>query len=314
MENEIVIKRLSIIKLLYKIGVNQSYQNELTAFFSILSFHDSVEMFLKLAASMRDIQDQSRFMDYWDKMPELSLKESMRGLNNSRVNLKHKGLVPGKLEIEAARVHTKDFFEQHTELIFGVSFENISLFNLVTYEKPRVYLSAAQTSLDTGQTEVCIEEVTKAFYELLYCYNENKKDWSGKTPSEVVKIISPHDLFGDIFERKEFSALSNLVDRINDNHASLEAALEIISLGIDYRKYSKFKILTPVCHRFENGNFHMELLGNKNWSKEHCQFLIDFVLESAFRLQEVDYAFDNLDITTFELEIIENKNPTSNLK
>ncbi len=314
MENEIVIKRLSIIKLLYKIGINQSHQNELTSFFCILSFHDSIEMFLQLAASVRNIPDQQKFIDYWDKIPVLTLKETMRGLNNSRVNLKHRGLVPGKLEVEAARVHTTEFFNQNTPLLFGITFDSISLFNLIKYEKPREFLAASQIFLDEGKVDSCIEEVTKAFYELLFCYKEDKKDWAGRSALDIVKTISPHDLFGDAFERKALKALETVVDKINENYKSIATALEIISLGLDYRKYSKFKILTPVCHRFDNGEFHLELYGDKNWSKEHCQFLIDFVLESAFKLQEVEYAFDNLDITTFELELIEDDEPSSDTK
>ncbi len=47
---QILIRRLSIAKYLYKLGVEQSLQSEHFAFTCLLSFHDSVEMYLKIAA------------------------------------------------------------------------------------------------------------------------------------------------------------------------------------------------------------------------------------------------------------------------
>lgn len=85
MKKEILIKRLSIIKLLYHIGYEQSKQSESIAFYSILSFHDSIEMFLKLACELKNIQaDKLSFIEYWDKLPNLTLKEEMRAFNARR--------------------------------------------------------------------------------------------------------------------------------------------------------------------------------------------------------------------------------------
>lgn len=38
------------------------------------------------------MKGENVFMDYWNKIPELTLKESMRILKERRVNIKHKGL------------------------------------------------------------------------------------------------------------------------------------------------------------------------------------------------------------------------------
>lgn len=81
---EMLIKRLSTIKLLYKIGLNLSYQNENVAFFSALTFHDSIEMFLTLAAEHNDINsDHFKFLEYWKHLT-LTMKGNMNALNNRR--------------------------------------------------------------------------------------------------------------------------------------------------------------------------------------------------------------------------------------
>ena len=246
MDREILIKRLSIIKLLYRIGIDQSRSSELTSFFSILSFHDSIEMFLKLAAEKKGKSDCQHFMDYWDRIPELTLKETLRNLNSRRVNLKHKGLIPGKIEIATSRVNATDFFEQNTPIIFGLQFSEISLFDLIKFTKPKEYLINAQNGLDTNKIDTCIEEVTKAFYELLYEYKKNKRDWVDKTHFDLVESISyPSKRYSFNDETKDDKILEELFKKVNTNFEKLENAMEVISLGLDYRKYIKFKILTP---------------------------------------------------------------------
>ena len=56
LNREIIIKRLALIKHLYRIGAEQSRQLETIASFSILSLHDSIEMFLKLLAEHKKHQ------------------------------------------------------------------------------------------------------------------------------------------------------------------------------------------------------------------------------------------------------------------
>lgn len=92
LDKEIIIRRLAIIKYLYNLGAQQSMQVDMVAGFSILSFHDCAEMFLLLVAENKGMKGENVFMDYWNKIPELTLKESMRILKERRVNIKHKGL------------------------------------------------------------------------------------------------------------------------------------------------------------------------------------------------------------------------------
>ena len=173
---EQLLKRLSIIKLLYKIGIEQSKQSEATSFFSILCFHDSIEMFLRLAAEHKGVNAEGlSFIQYWDKIPKLTLKESLRNLNQRRVNIKHKGLIPAKVEIESSGVNTSDFFEQNTPLIFGYKFEEVALIELIKFEKTKESLKEAQVAVDDNKMKDSIQPVTRAFYELLNDYKESKR-------------------------------------------------------------------------------------------------------------------------------------------
>ncbi len=134
LDKEIIIRRLAIIKYLYNIGIQQSMQVDTIAGFSILSFHDCAEMFLLLVAENKGIKASETFMDYWDKCPELTLKESMKSLKDRRVSIKHKGQFPSKSDIEISRITMSNFMEENTSIQFGLEFKDISVSNLISFK------------------------------------------------------------------------------------------------------------------------------------------------------------------------------------
>jgi hypothetical protein len=252
LNSEILIKRLSYIKQLYNIGVNQSYQHESFAVFSILAFHDSIEMFLKLLAEHKGINTKNlNFLDYWEKIEDLTLKESMRNLNSRRVNIKHKGLLPAKSEIELSRVNTFDFFDQNTKYQFGVDFHEISLVNLISFSQVKEYLQKAESAIKNRKFEESVENSAYAFDELLYTYERNKSLW-GKSPfyfGRSTKFLNSFSLGLSNRKKGEFGDLDKFIDTVTESIDALQKAVKITSLGIDYKEYAKFNILTPKITR-----------------------------------------------------------------
>lgn len=300
LNNQLLYKRLSLIKQLINIGVEQSHQSESIAVFSLLAFHDSIEMFLKLLCEHRDFKaEKIDFMKYWDLIPELSSKESMRSLNSRRVNLKHKGLLPAKSDIEISRVNTVDFFEQNTFPQFGINFSDISLIGLVTYINVKKYLELSQEFLNNDNSEQCIENVAFAFDELIFTYEGNKSHW--QSPFHFGKNMSfqTSSFMGLKNTRfSEFEKLGRFVDDVNDSLKGIQKAIKINCLGIDYKEYIKFDHLTPYITRSYSGELKAELWGKKKWTKENCQYCIDFVIKAALKLQEFDFDINSLEEDT----------------
>ena len=83
--DELTTKRLAVIKQLYRQGVNQSYDTEPMNGFSLLSFHDSVEMFMKLCAEQKGVKiDRNvNFGDYFTKLPDLQCSATMNNFNSN---------------------------------------------------------------------------------------------------------------------------------------------------------------------------------------------------------------------------------------
>ncbi|MES2573948.1 MAG: hypothetical protein V4572_03315 [Bacteroidota bacterium] len=297
MNNEILLRRLSIIKLLFKSGLEQSKQSESISFFSILSFHDSIEMFLKLACEYKQIKSEKlSFIEYWDSLPHLTLKESMRNLNSRRVNLKHKGLVPAKIEVEASRINTIDFFEQNTKNTFGIEFNEISLLNLIKFEKTKKLLILSEEELHKTNFKESIKNTTIAFEELLDEYKENKIGTWDKNLFNFPNRIRLSSSFNSRYNKdNKDNRLEDVVKSMNDKFDHLERALEIISFGFDFKKYSKFKMLCSDFYKTSNGDY---LFYGKeeenNFNYENSQFCLDFILECSLKLQEFDYENPNI--------------------
>jgi hypothetical protein len=292
MKDEILLKRLSIIKLLYKIGLEQSKQSESISFFSILAFHDSIEMFLKLACENKQIKSEKlSFIEYWDSLNHLTLKESMRNLNSRRVNLKHKGLIPARIEIETSRVNTTDFFEQNTKTTFGIEFSEISLLELIKFEKVKSLLKIAQEKLNVKDYENSYLNAVISFEELLSEYKLNKVERYTKNlfdfPKRIIIDSSSNSWRDNDGKDKR---LDDVVKKVNEKFEHLERALEVVSFGFDFRKYSKFKMLSPEFYKNSSGNYQFYNYKDKiKFSEENCEFGIDFVIECCLKLQEFDY-------------------------
>lgn len=292
LNDEMLIKRLALIKYLYSIGLEQSRQIETLASFSILSFHDSIEMFLNLIAEHLGIKTENcRFLEYWDKIPRLTLKESMSKLNTRRVNIKHKGIFPSKSDVEISRVNTTDFFEQNVIIQCGIDFNDISLLSLISYENVRLLLEDAQKALNKSQNETCIEKVAFAFYELLNTYENSKRNIFSNSPFFIGKSLNFNKSFHREFVDKK---MEDFFNNVKESIEEMQKAIKIISFGIDYKRFVKFKTLTPNIIKTMDENRIGSLRFKKKWTKENCQYCIDFVLESSLKLQEFD--FDSKDL------------------
>ena len=289
--DELTTKRLAVIKQLYLHGVEQSYEIEPMNGFSILSFHDSVEMFMKLCAEERGIKigRDVNFGDYYSKLPDLHCNATMTNLNSKRVNLKHYGTLPSKLDIEISRANVTDFFEQNTPIFFKVQFDEISLVSLVKYSSVRDYLNKSMSDLSSNNYEDSITNSQIAFKELMLCFEtENTKhfesilgkscDFSSQSSFHLNMVL------GGDFDR--------FIDRVSESIPLLEERLNIIGLGIDYLRYRKFKLLSPNIEMWsdEKGDDKYSVFIDKERDRRICsqknaQFCFDFVIESALKLQ-----------------------------
>ena len=300
LDREIIIRRLATIKYLYSIGVQQSLQVESVAGFSILAFHDCAEMFLLLVAENKgDNVEKLSFMGFWDKYPDLTLKESMRNLKDRRVSIKHKGLFPSKSDIEISRITMADFLEQNTINQFGIDFKDVSVSCLISYSQVKEYIDNAEKDYNNGNIYECLVNCKIAFLELLSTYKSSKCqyhishsiiDIGDEIGRDYQKLVGTNSNYGERWFRQ-----------VTETTNKIREILKITALGIDYKKYSYFDFVTPrtmLC--WSEGKLTYistpkDSYETKfNTKKSDCQFCIDFVIDSALKLQGFDYHISNV--------------------
>ena len=296
------VRRLAFIRYLFETGVSQSRVPAPLKCTSILVMHDAVELWLQLASEHLNVGAKDPwFMEYWDLLSpklapeELSQKESMRRLNKARVAMKHHGTFPSDLDVEAFRASTMSFFQDNTPIVFGVNLDEISLVEYVNPEASRALLKDAQADLARGEVLDALGKIAIAYAEMIRDYEERKRTRFGRSPFYFGRDLTFQSAFfmglkrGSSEERK----LAEFVDRVKESIESMQDAMKVLALGVDYRKYSKFKRLTPHVRRMAGGPLRTiwrPVQGEPAPTHDDVLFCLDFVVESALALAEFDYS------------------------
>ena len=61
------------------------------------------------------------------------------------------------------------------------------------------------------------------------------------------------------------------------------------------KRYIKFDLITPEVVQFSSGEYQVtNKWGMNKWTFENCQYCINFVMDSALKLQEFDFYTDEI--------------------
>ena len=199
MEDELIMRRLAMVKSLYKQGLEMSYQSEPNNGFCLLPFQDSVEMFLHLCAEKVGfiVNQNTKFLDYFKGITNLQYESQMEHLNRTRVALKHHGIMPSNLDVEISRVNVTEFFRLNTPEFFNIDFDGISLISVIADEKIREEMHNAEKSRQTGEFMNAVVYAHRAFWMLLENQHNDFVVWyqsklTAAPEIEKISRVNPH--------------------------------------------------------------------------------------------------------------------------
>ena len=283
--------------------MEQSRKTEPFVWTSVLTFHDAVELYLELVAEHLDVSKRLKeltFMQYWDVLNpaltrkgkrELTQKIAMDKLNEARVSFKHHGIPPSKSTIEDIRSYVTNFLEENTPNIFDIEFSNISLIELIKCQVAKNTLREAQRLLREDKIEEVLDNTAIAFAQLIDDYENRKKDEFGRSPFFFGKSMAFLSSFHMGIPHRD--KLADFVDHVKESIEAIQESVKVLSLGLDYRRYARFHLLTPIVLRLWAGegkmNYNLSRISRIIPAKEDAQYCIDFVIESAVELQEFDF-------------------------
>lgn len=283
------IRRLAFVRYLCRMAEENSRAPEPMASASLLLFHDAIELFLQLACehlnAVRQGKKEPDFMEYFaivNKSLEprgLAQTESMRRLNKARVALKHHGIMPSRVDIDAFKVSSYSFFQENTPLVFGVAFDELSLADLIEDEKCREHLRQAEKNLVAEQFNDSLDNSGIAFAFLCARHGINH---SGEgTLSRKAHDYEFRTLGNRTPTRSALYEMAEVVDTL-----VVEASL--LRKGIDPQRLSVFRAITPKVWIMHDDKIRIGVTRapDKRPTAEEARFACEFVVESAVQVQE----------------------------
>ena len=291
------LERLGLIKYLSHLAIQQSVQPEPLNGFSVLQFHDSVELFLNLTCETLNIKVPQNFMEYWPEINKvtnpdvLSHQTSMLKLNKSRVGFKHHGIIPSKTDIESFRVTTLSFLTENYAKFFKIEFEKVSLLDLIENIKCKSHIQKAEEAFANKSLEECLNNLSKSFGYLLHDYESNKIDKRYRNPfnfSGQFRSLQniPHKLDNES---------NRFLTDVKNSIISIQEILRLLTIGIDYKKYIKFSAYVPGYSSTSSDEIIPHYISRKTLSFENFDFCKNFIIDTAFKLQESDFNLDEND-------------------
>jgi hypothetical protein len=290
---------------MYKLAVEQSNQPEPLNGLSVLTFQDSIELFLQLSCESLNIainpKKEPAFMEYFDLikgkiLTELAERDSIHRLNKARVAFKHHGNLPSMLDIESFRVSATNFFVENIPKIFEIELYEISIIHLIEFPKTKENLLTAKEKIAEDNYEDSAKSISIAFQELIYEYWGKNSDSLGLSLYDFeygreLKNVTflDDDLYStnevDRRNMKRMKEIEALFQKSGDQFDTIGEILKIIVLNSDYKKYLKFKSFLPETNKCIGGEYHFGFQ-RKLPTKCDLQYCIDFVIECALKLQK----------------------------
>ena len=296
-----MMRRLAFAKYLFNVADEQARGPEILAAISLLGYHDATELFLKAACDQagKDPGKKATFEDYWTALakafpPPLPQQAAMRPLNAARISLKHHGNLPAASDLQGFRVICREFFSEATPLFFGVEFADISLVEFVEPESARNYLNEARQQLNTRLINEAAISLSAAFQVMLRFYSERSTRARRLTP------VTFRDFHASDFESPHISGSPNsavdwrrFAQKLNEGLGPLHTAVQLLTLGLDLRKFQVFAITVPEVSFSEAGKLHSHGI-RREASAAELEFCFDYVVQSAIKLRTFDADIDPL--------------------
>jgi hypothetical protein len=295
------VKRLAFTRFLYIQGLEQSHQPEPLSATALLSFHDAVELFLVLAGEHlnANLPASLNFLEYWDRLTPylpgqvpLGHKKAMGRMNRLRVNLKHHGSIPSTSDLEQLRADITSFFTDSTSLVFGADFERLKLTDLVIQIEARRLVELADAHAENGEYVEALAKLSEAFQLLIKDYATRKKIGYNDTPYTFGSDFRFATPVTNELRRSTNDRLGKFLGELYHTVRAMQEAMKVMAVGIDYRRYALFSMLTPEILHFANGQVDIIPKPGLILTDDDYQFCYQFVISAALRLAEVDFDLD----------------------
>jgi len=268
-----VMEGLIFSKYLYEKAVKDSHLSGIASYFSILTFHDSVEMYLCMGC-IHNNKPRGKFPEFWNNLKnlheernELPHRVRMDRLNKIRNNLKHAGIKPSYESIIDARKSVFEFFNDSVDYLFGINYSEISLTSLINFIDLKDLMLLSEELIKKGKFSESVYKSAEVFYRITRLIENlpvrRTRRWRYLQPKRTDRHFSEEDEEDEIFL--------------------------LISLNIDLMQYHKYKEIVKWTRLTEkDGVYKFDSKLKREITEEDASFYFFFVVNVVINIQEYE--------------------------
>lgn len=278
-------KQLLLSKRIYLEGCEYAERGDpVSSGLAISLFQDAVEMFVWTLIKERDIhvdrnaQFTNNIKSLSDKGIKLSFAAKLFELNTSRVGFKHYGNLPAPDEAGKFRAYVEEFLSASFSEYFSVSFEELSLIDLIVFDDVRTRLQNAKQLMETNAHSDAISEIAIAKGMLF-----------SRLDRFIPKVDRGLENFDSVLNRipeiQGIQAFQYLADYLGVLREATLASL----IRIPLRDYLFLQNALPNVLQFMNGEWRATSFGRQliKYDETHCKRAIDCLVALSVRMESI---------------------------
>jgi hypothetical protein len=206
-----LLRRIGLIRYVYKIGEQQAAGPAPYSAVAILTFYDAIEWFLITACDHFDVKVKkgAGIYDYFDgieRHKEILGKSIIDKVSSSRNELKHRLTIPSDVSVKEVWFATKTFFEENCLKLFDQRFDSASMSDLITSERVAAHLREACSLMDSNEFEPAMDHIRKAFNSLIQEFSLNlMPSWAVACGADELSLFYFTISFRQIDAKREFT-------------------------------------------------------------------------------------------------------------
>lgn len=248
------IRRICLARHLYELGLSSlRSSNDLQLFAAANLFQDAVEAFLiAIGDHVGAVIDQNtKFDKYFVAIneriapKELPFRLKLLSLNRIRVDSKHYGIQPARIECDGLAISVREFFDEVSSSVLGVTFSTVSAIDLLEDGETKQALLEAKAALESSDHATCAISCRKAIY-LEVEHRFNIADFKDQEAKGFFGPFSDAPFFArnkDYIEKYVFDPTNYIVF----DHGRLDQ--ELLKQGVDTTAFWNIWRLTPAVYQ-----------------------------------------------------------------
>lgn len=209
-------------------------------------------------------------------LPPVPDKAKIQYVHGLRNDAQHKAKYPNDIDVSDCRTYTRDFLEQLVASVWAVSFESLSLTDIVNDQKVKGYLVEAESELAKGDYR---EAIIKSIAALNWTFDKVKDSIVGRIPY-YTKAFVITETFGEAYPSTEvFEAFQHMQELLMRS-----------LIGLNLPDYLQYKRLSSSVIRdvsfYEDGHYSV-MLGEHDADVKEAEYIVAFAINTVIQIESL---------------------------